>query len=237
MSGGTAARPRGSRHFVTLIFVEVNKWRLIYLFFDFASFVLKCLVIGKAPSSFEARPVPADTPRGKAIYFLNAWHGIYLCLSSEKCVEATTGVAIEGLMANRLYQVVRSLLEANRSPAMKALDLRSSPDLQCVNMMCEKVGEACVCRLSRVLEKNGQELRSLCLADNKLSQLPAIVFELPHLQVLDLSGNALEEIPEAVVNLKSLKVLDVTGNPIKRVPKAVAKQLYGLVEIRRDDAK
>jgi len=40
-----------------------------------------------------------------------------------------------------------------------------------------------------------------------------------------------------VVNLKSLKVLDVTGNPIKGVPKAVAKQLYGLVEIRRDDAK
>eukprot|EP00982_Pelagococcus_subviridis_P012800 31197-Pelagococcus_subviridis.AAC.18 len=34
-------------------------------------------------------------------------------------------------------------------------------------MMCEKVGEACICRLSRVLEKNGTELRSLCLADNK----------------------------------------------------------------------
>jgi Leucine-rich repeat (LRR) protein len=120
---------------------------------------------------------------------------------------------------------------------MKALDMRSSPDLKCVNMMCEKVGEACVCRLSRVLEKNGKELRLLCLADNKLTQLPAVVFELPHLQVLDLSGNALEEIPEAVVNLKSLKVLDVTGNPVRGVPKAVAKQLYGLVEIRRDDIK
>jgi Leucine-rich repeat (LRR) protein len=52
-----------------------------------------------------------------------------------------------------------------------------------------------------------------------------------------LSGNALEEIPESVVNLKSLKVLDVTGNPISGVPKTVAKQLYGLVEIRRDDLK
>ena len=161
----------------------------------------------------------------------------YARLSCEKRVEAATGVVTEGAMANRLYQVVRSLLEANRSPAMKALDLRSSPDLQCVNMMCEKVGEACVCRLSRVLEKNGQELRSLCLADNKLTQLPGVVFELPNLQVLDLSGNALHEIPEAVVNMKSLKVLDVTGNPIKGVPKAGAKQLYGLVEIRRDDLK
>ena len=81
---------------------------------------------------------------------------------------------------------------------MKALDLRNSSDLQCVNMMCEKVGEACVCRLSRVLEKNGQELRSLCLADNKLTQLPDIVFELPHLQVLDLSGNALEDFLHAL---------------------------------------
>jgi Leucine-rich repeat (LRR) protein len=158
-------------------------------------------------------------------------------LSPEFPVEVSIVAGIPRLMANRLYQVVRTLLEANRSPSMKALDLRNSSDLQCVNMMCEKVGEACVCRLGRVLEKNGQELRSLCLADNKLTQLPAIVFELPHLQVLDLSGNALEEIPESVVNLKSLKVLDVTGNPISRVPKTVAKQLYGLVEIRRDDLK
>ena len=137
-------------------------------------------------------------------------------------------------MAKRLTQVVRSLLEANRSPGMRALDLRASADLRCVNMMCEKVGEACVCRVSRVLEKHGGELRSLCLADNELTQLPASVFELPHLQVLDLSGNALREIPEAVVNLSSLKVLDVTGNPIEGIPKSVAQRFYGLVEVRWD---
>ncbi|EEH51974.1 uncharacterized protein MICPUCDRAFT_53415 [Micromonas pusilla CCMP1545] len=71
-------------------------------------------------------------------------------------------------MARRFYQVARSLIEANRSPTMKTLDLRGSADLLCVNMMCEKVGEACICRLSRVLEKNGTELRSLCLADNNI---------------------------------------------------------------------
>ena len=49
---------------------------------------------------------------------------------------------------------------------------------------CEKVGEPCVCRLSRVLERSGRELRSLVLAGNKLTQLPASVFELQHLQVL-----------------------------------------------------
>jgi len=52
-------------------------------------------------------------------------------------------------MGRRFYQAVRTLVEANRSPAMKALDLRGSADLLCVNMMCDKVGEACICRLSR----------------------------------------------------------------------------------------
>ena len=140
-------------------------------------------------------------------------------------------------MANRLTRVARSLLEANRSPGMRALELRASEDLRCVNMMCEKVGEACVCRLSRVLEKNGAVLRSLCLAGNGLEQLPPSVFELPHLQVLDLSGNAWREIPESVVNLKSLKVLDVTGNPIQGIPKSVAKRIYGLVEVRWDGSE
>lgn len=120
---------------------------------------------------------------------------------------------------------------------MRALELRASEDLRCVNMMCEKVGEACVCRLSRVLEKNGADLRSLCLAGNGLEQLPPSVFELPHLQVLDLSGNALREIPESVVNLESLKVLDVTGNPIQGIPKSVAKRIYGLVEVRWDGSE
>lgn len=94
-----------------------------------------------------------------------------------------------------------------------------------------------MCRLSRVLEKNGSELRSLILAGNKLEALPNAVFELPHLQYLDLSGNALTEIPEGVVNLKSLKVLDVTDNPIKGVPKTVAKHFYGATEIRWDGSK
>mmetsp|Transcript_29622 Transcript_29622/g.73388 ORF Transcript_29622/g.73388 Transcript_29622/m.73388 type:complete len:143 (-) Transcript_29622:945-1373(-) len=136
----------------------------------------------------------------------------------------------------RFYHVARSLIEANRTPNLKALDLRGSADLLCVNMMCEKVGDPCICRLSRVLEKNGSELRSLCLAGNKLTQLPSSVFELPHLQVLDLSGNMLEEIPAEVVKLKSLKVIDVTNNPIKGIPKSVAKSFYGTTEIRWDGA-
>ena len=100
-----------------------------------------------------------------------------------------------------------------------------------------QVGEPCVCRLSRVLEKNGGELRSLILAENKLHQLPGAVFELPHLQVLDLSGNAMREIPEDVIKLKSLKVLDVTNNPIDGIPKNVARHFYGATEIRWDGSK
>ena len=122
------------------------------------------------------------------------------------------------MMGRRFYQAVKTMVEANRSPAMKALDLRGSADLLCVNMMCDKVGEACICRLSRVLEKNGTELLSLCLAGNKLTQLPYSVFELPHLESLDLSENSFNEVPADVVNLKSLKVLDMTNNPIKGAP-------------------
>ena len=133
-----------------------------------------------------------------------------------------------------LLTPVRSLMEANRSPSMRALDLTGSSDLLCVNMVCEKVGEPCVCRLSRVLERNGRELRSLVLAGNKLTQLPASVFELQHLQVLDLSENELTEIPADVVKLESLKILDVRNNPISGIPKDVAKRFYGLVEIRWD---
>lgn len=141
-------------------------------------------------------------------------------------------------MRKRLYTTllapVRSLMEANRSPSMRALDLTGSSDLLCVNMVCEKVGEPCVCRLSRVLERNGRELRSLVLAGNKLTQLPASVFELQHLQVLDLSENELTEIPADVMKLESLKILDVRNNPISGIPKDVAKWFYGLVEIRWD---
>ena len=141
-------------------------------------------------------------------------------------------------MRKRLYTTllapVRSLMEANRSPSMRALDLTGSSDLLCVNMVCEKVGEPCVCRLSRVLERNGRELRSLVLAGNKLTQLPASVFELQHLQVLDLSENELTEIPADVIKLESLKILDVRNNPISGIPKDVAKRFYGLVEIRWD---
>jgi hypothetical protein len=43
----------------------------------------------------------------------------------------------------------------------------SSPNT-CTNLLRHvQVGEPCVCRLSRVLEKNGSELRSLILAGNK----------------------------------------------------------------------
>ena len=93
-------------------------------------------------------------------------------------------------MANRLTQVVRSLLEANRSPGMRALDLRASADLRCVNMMCEKVGEACVCRVSRVLEKHGGErwaaLREIARAGIVAALQPLLVRGFP----LPLGGGA-----------------------------------------------
>ena len=124
-------------------------------------------------------------------------------------------------MANRLTQVVRSLLEANRSPGMRALDLRASADLRCVNMMCEKVGETCLCRLSMCLERM-RHLQHLDLRGNNLNRLPE-VWSLPNLETLDVRENSLESLPEELASMKSLRLLRVDGNPLKIVPPSLAR--------------
>jgi Leucine rich repeat len=43
-----------------------------------------------------------------------------------------------------------SLHDAARSPAaVRRLDLTTSPQLRCSNLLCDKVGEPCICRISR----------------------------------------------------------------------------------------
>lgn len=84
--------------------------------------------------------------------------------------------------------VARSLKDAARlGSATTSLLLRKSEDLVCRNMMCAKLGEACVCRLAvHVSRLSG--LRELDVSDNDLGVLPDGVFELPELERLDVSG-------------------------------------------------
>jgi len=112
------------------------------------------------------------------------------------------------------HLVATSLSEATRAgKRLRELALRSSADLKCVNLMCEKVGEPCICRLARVLSLT-PDLERLDLAKNGLTALPEEVFKLRNLRDLDLSHNLLTELPPSVLQLSHLRALDVQGNPL-----------------------
>jgi Leucine-rich repeat (LRR) protein len=96
---------------------------------------------------------------------------------------------------------------------VRGVVLRSSQDLLCTNLFCEKVSEPCVCRLDMVLSKKKLvDLKILDLSNNKLHLLPPIIGSLVQLEELNLSGNCLLEVPEFVLSLPKLKVLNISNN-------------------------
>ena len=97
--------------------------------------------------------------------------------------------------------------------ALQELNLASSSDLICTNIICEKVGDPCICRLSHALEKL-KNVVSLNLSGNRLTALPASIGSLKHLEVLDASNNDLRELPPTMSDLRSLQTLHISGNPI-----------------------
>jgi Leucine-rich repeat (LRR) protein len=108
--------------------------------------------------------------------------------------------------AANLQNTATSLGQAVRQgDTVDVLDLQESADLLCVNLMCEKVGDPCICRLSRVLEKLHQ-LTRLNLANNQLISLPESIGQLEQLQYLDLSNNRLQSLPDTMQQLRQLKV-------------------------------
>lgn len=94
---------------------------------------------------------------------------------------------------------------ARNADTVETLNLEDSPDLLCVNLMCEKVGDPCICRLSRVLEKL-HHLEGLNLSGNKLISLPESIGQLERLRHLDLSNNNLQTLPNTMQQLKELQV-------------------------------
>ena len=97
-------------------------------------------------------------------------------------------------------KVATSLAESMRT-GLPSLQLRSSVELICNNMMCDKVGRTCLCRLSMVLERL-QHLRNLDLRQNQLDRLPE-VWRLQQLETLDVSEN---NLGETKLQLRSLSL-------------------------------
>jgi len=95
-----------------------------------------------------------------------------------------------------------------------SLLLESSEDLQCRNIMCEKLGGPCLCRLALVLSRCTR-LRTLSLAKNSLSSLPDGVMQSQTLTELDISSNALTAIPDSLTALENLKELNIALNPLQ----------------------
>lgn len=126
--------------------------------------------------------------------------------------------------------IARSLKDAARlGSATTSLLLRRSEDLVCKNLMCAKLGGACVCRLAVHLSRLGK-LRELDVAENGLGILPEPVFELPQLEHLDVSGNGLKDLSASVAALSSLRTLRLSDNALAALPKELAL-LPKLVEV------
>jgi len=113
---------------------------------------------------------------------------------------------------------VSTLVEAVRNATrVRVLDLQASADLQCRNLMCAKVGEACLCRLSLVLEKLAK-VECVDLSRNGLDTLPEGLWKLTNLKELNVSHNKLPFLDEGIGQLRSLVSVSVSHNALSGLP-------------------
>ncbi|MEJ6480822.1 COR domain-containing protein [Nostoc punctiforme UO1] len=84
--------------------------------------------------------------------------------------------------------------------------------------------------LEKIREAKEKQLKELDLRgtlgiDDKenLTEIPAEVFELEWLEVLNLNGNQLTTLPEAIAHLQQLTTLDLSHNQLTTLPEAIAR--------------
>ncbi|KAF0692239.1 Aste57867_16664 [Aphanomyces stellatus] len=131
--------------------------------------------------------------------------------------------ALPETKSSKHFMIVRSVRDAAmHMGAVKELLLRRSEDLLCRNLMCERVGEACICRFSLVLEKLPQ-LTKLDVSHNNLHALPPALFQLPRLEELSLGHNKLADgALDGIHQMQSLRRLDLSNNQLTQLPDGVA---------------
>jgi Leucine-rich repeat (LRR) protein len=122
----------------------------------------------------------------------------------------------------------RSLADAYSLRAtITHLHLSGSPDLSCMNLMCERRGEGCACRADLSLSRTAQ-LQHLEVANNKLHMLPHSLWKLQNLKMLDVSGARDNELFRFVLMLPndSLVLCDAGNNIVVLPP-----DLYALKDL------
>ncbi len=84
--------------------------------------------------------------------------------------------------------------------------------------------------LRKIQEAQNKQLKELHLDcnwgapdDQKLPHIPAEVFELEHLEVLNLRGNRLTTVPNVITQLHSLTSIDLSDNKLTTLPDAIAQ--------------
>lgn len=123
----------------------------------------------------------------------------------------------------------------NVSAATRILDLSASSELICDNLMCEKVGELCLCRFSIALPKL-RGITDLRLSGNGIDRWPE-VWRLHKLQRLDLSHNRLTHVPAEVGTLRELKELNLAYNALTSLPDDLLRALpmLELIDVRGNE--
>ena len=111
-----------------------------------------------------------------------------------------------------------SLAQAVANPAsVHTLDLSTSAELTCVNLVCEHVGGPCGCRLALALDRlaaAGCAPAAVVLSGRGLREVPPSVCGFEGLEVLDVSGNDVAALPADVGRLRRLATLVLgPGNP------------------------
>ncbi len=71
----------------------------------------------------------------------------------------------------------------------------------------------------------------LTLRGKKLTEIPAGVFTLKNLLVLNLGKNRIKELPSAIENLKNLQELDLSNNDLTQLPPQIGN-LSHLVQLK-----